>query len=350
MSELREILGETVTRLFADLCTKDLLEKADAGEWPEELWTTVIENGLSQPLLPEEKGGVGAGWEAAYVILHAAGRYAAPIPLAETVLAGWLLDQAGMDVPDGILSVVPNVDGISVSASGEVTGDALNVPWAARADYLVGLARQDGGLAVYHAPKEAFTATADQNIARDPRDAVEFSGTAQLATAPASFNAETLRLYGAMVRSAQMAGALERILDDTLEYTGDRAQFGKPIGKFQVIQQNLAMTAAEIAAAVMAAQNAFRAAEQGTPDFEAACAKVLAGDAAGVATDICHETHGAIGFTYEHHLHFFTRRLWSWRGEFGAEAEWAERLGRRVAARGPDALWSDITARQSANV
>jgi acyl-CoA dehydrogenase len=349
MSELREILSETVTRLFTELCTKDLLEKADAGEWPEELWTAVVENGLSQPLLPEEKGGVGAGWEAAYVILHASGRYAAPIPLAETVLAGWLLDQAGMDVPNGILSIVPDVHGVSLSASGEVAGDALNVPWAARADYLVGLARQDGGLVIYLVPKGAFTTTADQNIARDPRDAVQFSGAAKLAAAPASFNAETLRLYGAMVRSAQMAGALERILEDTLEYTGDRTQFGKPIGKFQVIQQNLAMTAAEIAAAVMAAQNAFRAAEQGTPDFEAACAKVLAGDAAGVATDICHETHGAIGFTYEHHLHFFTRRLWSWRGEFGAEVEWAERLGRRVAARGPNALWTDITARQSAN-
>jgi acyl-CoA dehydrogenase len=349
MSELREILSETVTRLFTEVCTKDLLEKADAGEWPEELWTAVVENGLSQPLLPEEKGGVGAGWEAAYVILHASGRYAAPIPLAETVLAGWLLDQAGMDVPNGILSIVPDVHGVSLSASGEVAGDALNVPWAARADYLVGLARQDGGLVIYLVPKGAFTTTADQNIARDPRDAVQFSGAAKLAAAPASFNAETLRLYGAMVRSAQMAGALERILEDTLEYTGDRTQFGKPIGKFQVIQQNLAMTAAEIAAAVMAAQNAFRAAEQGTPDFEAACAKVLAGDAAGVATDICHETHGAIGFTYEHHLHFFTRRLWSWRGEFGAEVEWAERLGRRVAARGPNALWTDITARQSAN-
>ena len=99
MSELREILGETVTRLFSDLCTKDLLEKCDGGEWPAELWATVEENGLTRPLLPEDKGGVDAGWQAAYVILHAAGRYAAPIPLAETILAGWLLDQAEMDVP-----------------------------------------------------------------------------------------------------------------------------------------------------------------------------------------------------------------------------------------------------------
>ena len=348
MSELRDILAETVTRLFTDLCTKDLLEKADGGAWPEELWTTVVENGLTQPLLPEEKGGVGAGWEAAYVILYAAGRFAAPIPIAETVLAGWLLDQAGLEVPDGVLSVVPDSGGVTLSG-GKISGEALNVPWAAQADHLAGVAADGGGLTVYCAPADSFAATADRNIARDPRDAVRFDGVVSGAPAPADFSGETLQLYGAMVRAAQMAGALERIVEDTLQYTADRTQFGKPIGKFQVIQQNMAMTAAEVAAAVMAAQNAFRAAEKGLPEFEAASAKILAGEAAGMATDICHETHGAIGFTYEHHLHFFTRRLWSWRGEFGAETVWAERLGRRVTARGADALWGDITARQSAN-
>lgn len=347
MSELRDILAETVTRLFSDLCTKQLLEQTDQGDWPAELWTTVVENGLTQPLIPEEKGGVGAGWQAAYVILHAAGRYAAPIPLAETVLAGWLLDQAGLDVPEGALSVVPDSDGVSLTGS-RISGDATNVPWAAQVEHLVGVARHDGGLVVYAAPAAAYQATSDRNIARDPRDAVVFDGEVITAPAPSHFNAETVELYGAMVRSAQMAGALERIVEDTLQYTADRTQFGRPIGKFQVIQQNLAMTAAEVAAAVVAAQNAFRSAEVQVPDFEAACAKVLAGEAAGMATDICHQTHGAIGFTYEHHLHFYTRRLWSWRGEFGAETVWAERLGRRASARGAEALWSDITARQSA--
>ncbi|MEE2688584.1 MAG: acyl-CoA dehydrogenase family protein [Pseudomonadota bacterium] len=348
MSEVREILGETVNRIFLNHCTKDLLEDADAGEWPEELWRTVVENGLTQVLLPEEEGGADAGWQAAYVILHAAGHFAAPIPLAETLLAGWLLDRAGLPVPDGIMSIVPEADGVLLSPSGEISGEAGKVPWAARADYLVGVARRDGGLAVYCAPASVLSVEPDHNIAREPRDRVQFSGMAEAAVAPADFTGDTLRLYGAMVRSAQMAGALERIVEDTLQYTADRTQFGRPIAKFQVIQQNMALTASEVAAAVMAAQNAFRAADLGTPDFEGACAKVLSGDAVGIATDICHETYGAIGFTYEHHLHFFTRRLWSWRGEFGAEAEWAEKLGRRVAARGPDALWSDITARQSA--
>ena len=348
MSELRQILGETVTRLFADHCTKERLEKADAGEWSEELWATIVENGLTQALLPEEKGGVGAGWQAAYVILYAAGRYAAPVPLAETLLACWLLDGAGLDIPDGVISVVPQHDTVILSSTGELQGVVPNVPWADRADYLVGLARKDGVLAVYCAPRSAYEATINHNIAREPRDLVRFTGIADVAIAPSDVTSDTITLFGAMARSAQMAGALERIVEDTLQYTADRTQFGRPIAKFQVIQQNMAMAAAEVAAAVMAAENAFRAADRGVPDFEAACAKVLAGDAAGVATDICHETHGAIGFTYEHHLHFFTRRLWSWRGEFGAEAEWAEKIGRRAAARGPDALWSDITARQAA--
>jgi hypothetical protein len=55
--------------------------------------------------------------------------------------------------------------------------------------------------------------------------------------------------------------------------------------------------------------------------------------------------HGAIGFTYEHSLHFLTRRLWSWRAEFGGESRWAIALGRQVVARGAGALWEELTAR-----
>ena len=351
MSELRVILGGTVTRLFTDLCTKEMLENADAGEWPEELWTTLAENGLLQPLVPEEKGGVGAGWEAAYVILHAAGKFAAPVPLAETVLAGWLLDKADLNVPEGAMTVVPESDGLSLVADGadwRLGGAASNVPWAGRAEHFGGVLRHGDGLQVYCAPADAASVTEGRNIAREARDEVVFNGSVAAGPAPADFTGETVKLYGALVRSAQMTGALERILADTVQYTQDRTQFGRPIGKFQVIQQNLSVTAADVAAAVMAAQNAYRAAAAGSPELEAATAKIVAGEAAGLACDICHQTHGAIGFTYEHHLHFFTRRLWSWRAEFGSENEWAEYLGRRVTARGADALWPDLTARQAA--
>jgi len=106
------------------------------------------------------------------------------------------------------------------------------------------------------------------------------------------------------------------------------------------------LLAGHTAAAGIAAANAFRAADRGDAVFEIAVAKTRTGEAAGLGAGIAHQCHGAIGFTYEHLLHFATRRLWSWRAEFGAENYWAAELGRGVARSGADALWSDLTARK----
>jgi acyl-CoA dehydrogenase len=103
--------------------------------------------------------------------------------------------------------------------------------------------------------------------------------------------------------------------------------------------------AGHTAAAGLAADHAFRAADRGDPRFEVAAAKTRIGEAAGIGASIAHQVHGAFGFTYEHSLHFLTRRLWSWRAEFGAEAHWSTWLGRDVAARGASELWSYVTSR-----
>jgi acyl-CoA dehydrogenase len=142
-----------------------------------------------------------------------------------------------------------------------------------------------------------------------------------------------------------MAGALDSCLEQAVRYATERKQFGRPIGSFQVIQQNLAVLAGHVAASGIAAESAFRAADRGDARFEVAVAKIRVGEAAGVGAGIAHQAHGAIGFTYEHSLHFATRRLWSWRAEFGSESAWARELGQAVAARGADALWTDLTAR-----
>jgi len=152
-------------------------------------------------------------------------------------------------------------------------------------------------------------------------------------------------LGGAMARSAQMAGGLEFLLAQSVKYVTERVQFGRPLASFQAIQQNLALLAGHTAAAGMAAQNAFAAMDGGEAGFEIAVAKIRTGEASGLGAGIAHQAHGAIGFTYEHTLHFVTRRLWSWRAEFGAEPYWAMKLGRDVAARGADALWPYLTSR-----
>ena len=63
------------------------------------------------------------------------------------------------------------------------------------------------------------------------------------------------------------------------------------------------------------------------------------------SADVAHQAHGAIGFTKEHVLHRFTRRLWAWRDEFGGESEWAFALGEMVARNGPDSLWPLVASR-----
>ena len=157
-----------------------------------------------------------------------------------------------------------------------------------------------------------------------------------------------LTLIAAAARTQQMAGALERILDQSVQYSLDRSQFGRPIAKFQAVQQNLAALAGEVAAASAAADGASEAiAEHGIASditaAQVAIAKIRVGDAAGSGAAIAHQVHGAMGFTYEHTLHHSTRRLWGWREEFGNETLWAERLGHMVAAAGADGLWPFVT-------
>jgi acyl-CoA dehydrogenase len=351
MTELSSLLADTVARLFGALATKELIESAEKGAWPEKLWRALEEGGLTLPLVPESAGGAGGTWLDAHVVVRAAGRYTAPVPLAETIIASSLLTSAGLEVPFGPLTLAPvhGMDTLTLARRGDaltVSGTATRVPWGRHAGHVVTVADVDGRATVALVAASSARITEGANLAREPRDTLVFDGAPVLTAAPApGVTRETIRLHGAMARAAQMAGALDACLDQAVRYATERKQFGRPIGSFQAIQQNLAILAGHVAAAGIAAESAFRAADRGDARFEVAVAKIRVGEAAGVGAGIAHQTHGAIGFTYEHALHFATRRLWAWRAEFGSESAWARELGATVAARGADALWSDLTAR-----
>lgn len=122
-------------------------------------------------------------------------------------------------------------------------------------------------------------------------------------------------------------------------YATEREQFGRPIAKFQAVQHSLAVLAGEVAAARCACDGAINALGSPNAVIAVAAAKARVGEAAGVAAEIAHQVHGAMGFTHEHSLHHFTRRLWAWRDEYGRETHWQEQLGRRVAGVGADSVW-----------
>lgn len=346
MNELQSLFHDTVTRLFTDLATQDLLERTEEGEWPGELWEAIEQGGLTRPNLPEDVGGAGGTWSDAYLIVRAAGRFCVPLPVAETLLAGWLLNRAGIEIPDGPLTVLPEVVEHAALEGGGLNHKTHRVPWGRNVAHAVFVTERDGTSRVGLLALDGADIAEGDNLAREPRDDIEFTNATPIALAEAELPPGAPALFGAMLRSAQMAGALESILAQAVQYAGERIQFGRPIAKFQAIQQDLARLAGQVAASTTAAQVAFRAADrEGDFTFEVACAKVRVGDAVEESTSIAHQVHGAIGFTYEHKLHFATRRLWSWRAEYGTASEWAALLGRAAIARGADELWPYVTSR-----
>jgi alkylation response protein AidB-like acyl-CoA dehydrogenase len=345
------IIVDTATRIFADLCEAKTINAAEKGEWPAALWDALEESGLPLTWVSDEFGGAGAEMLDGFAVLRVAGRFAAPVPVAETLAAGWLLAQAGIAAPPGPMTIAPvHEDGTLALAGGKLRGRARHVPFARNARHIAVLARHDSGMAVALVAADAATINRGTSLAGEPRDEVSFDGAVPLAAKPvAGLDLAALVRLGAAMRAQQMAGALSHILDQSVQFALDRVQFGRPIAKFQAVQHNLAQLAGEAAAAGAAADAASEAiathgiaAERAVA--ETAIAKVRVGEAASTGAAIAHQVHGAMGFTYEHTLHHSTRRLWSWREEFGNETYWAIRIGHMVADAGGDALWPFLTA------
>ena len=350
MDETGALLAATVERLLETHCSPARLLDAERGAWSASLWAALEAAGLTRALLPEAAGGVGLDPGAALALVRAVGRHAAPAPLAETMMAGWLLAGAGLEVPDGVLTIVPSRTGDSLAlcpdgAGWRLTGSARRVPWARHAGAAAVLVEAEGKWVAALVPAAGWHVSPGANLALEPRDDLALEARLGAdAVAPAGTDPSVLHRLGAVMRCLAIAGALETVLAMTVDYAQQRVQFGRPIGKFQAIQQNLAILAGQTVAAGAAADIAVEAFAAGLPAAPIAAAKARAGEAASLAAGIAHQVHGAIGFTEEHRLHFFTKRLWSWRDEFGNEAEWSLALGRLAAASGAHRLWSDIIA------
>lgn len=327
MDTLALILA-TLDRILEDHCDKALLDAAEAGQFAAPLWSVLEENGLT--LL----GAADSGTTLldGYRVLQRAARHAMPLPLGEHVVATDLL--AGVEEPPtGILTL---------ALAPDEQDSARAVPWARDCDWILVARPGPDTCQVWLLAAADCEVERAVNMAGEPRDDVKFDSRAGRVLFPAvTFDALCERL--ALLRVVQMAGCLARTLELSLAYAQERVQFGRPISKFQAIQHQLAVLAGEVAAAGRAADAALeRLGDEGL-GVQVAAAKARVGEAAGVAAEIAHQVHGAMGFTHEHQLHHFTRRLWSWRDEHGNEAFWQQRLGRRIAAAGADRLWDFVT-------
>ena len=315
------LITDSARRIFADTCDKAVLDAAETGEFPNSIWQAVRENGFHLMALPNS--GVGLG--DLFAVLRVAGQHALPLPLAEALLANRWLGYEG----DELIS-------IGSVAPGETAGlEWTDVPWGRKAARIVGVMPTN----------ELFVAQPSvvargANLAGEARDRVAVDGVQALRV-----NEPVFALL-ALARVVASAGALERVFELGLRYAGEREQFGRPIARFQAIQHMLAAAAAETAAAIRATDAAIDAIDGGRFELEVAAAKSRVGEAAGLVVEAIHQVHGAIGFTYEHELHHFTRRLWAWREEYGGEVYWQRKLGENVVTLGADSVWDFIATPQ----
>lgn len=304
-----------------------------------ELWCRLDDLGLVRLTGAEQSGGSGAGWHEAAELLRAAVRHAVRIPLAEhDLLACWLLDAAGIP-SDAMVRTVCLLD---------EHGAAAEVPWAAGADRVVVVWPTSSEYRAADVDADRAEITHGTNLIGEPRDAVavDLADLDGVPLPPALV--DQLRLKSALVRSIQVCAALDRILELSIEHVTARIQFGRPLSRFQAVQNQLSDIAAEAALARAATEAALIAAVDGqwsAPNlqFLVAVARSCAGHAASVVARNAHQVHGAIGTTREHRLHEFTRAALAWRSEFGSMGYWDDRVTAAALAAGADGLWSLIT-------
>ena len=311
MSENRTLLTDMADGLFGELAGADC-----AAAWPR-----LAEAGFATLLVPEDKGGFGGDWGDLFAVLRLAGSHALAAPLGETIVAHKLLVEAGIEAPEGPIALLDR----DYASFGR--------------DCAAVLTAGEGGLKLY--PQAALSLTHGTSPDGNPRDKVGFAGEPSAVFAS---NAD-LRAKGAFIRVAQATGALEAGFALAIDHVNTRVQFGKPLAKFQAVQQALAEASSEIAAVGAAGQAAAQAFDAGDAGFEVAAAKLRTNRAIEVAVPILHRVHGAIGFTIEYPLNHYTRRLMGWRSEFGNDALWARDLGERTAKLGGKALWREIVTR-----
>ncbi|MBT5664879.1 MAG: acyl-CoA dehydrogenase [Rhodospirillaceae bacterium] len=358
MSDSDNIIVDTTTRIFQDLCDPQTVNNAADESWKQPLWDALEESGLTLAWVSDELGGAGVEVTDGFDILRVSGAFASPVPLCETLLAGWLLSRVDVQSPTGAMTVAPQRadDRVSVNADGVLSGTVRQIPFATDTDHIAILAHDGDTPMIALVASSACAITDGESIAGDSQNTVTFDGVTPLDIKPApdGVDARALYMMGAAARASQMAGALESALQISVAYAQERVAFGRPIGKFQAVQHNLAELGCEAAASAAASSSAADALQTALSDggafgqdifLEVAAAKIRVGEAAGKGAAIAHQAHGAIGFTKEHILNRFTRRLWAWRDDFGGESAWAVELGAMIAENGADELWPLLASR-----
>jgi alkylation response protein AidB-like acyl-CoA dehydrogenase len=336
LTDEQQAIKQTAHDFLASRFKSERLREIAAGEsgFDESGWKEMAELGWAGLALPEECGGQGLGIVDLAVLFEEMGYVCAPSPLLSNTIAGlaiaaggsdeqkerWLrplaegalrgtpaLFDAGLPVEIGKFAMAAESDGDGVVLNGEKT----LVMDAASADFFL-VATSDGHRHIVESAAAGVIAIPEESIDPTRRlSSVRFEGARPEATLPgAGEDYIPVFLRACIALAAESTGLAQRALEMSVAYAKDRQQFGRPIGAYQAVSHRCAQMLLETEnsrSAVYGAAWAADAEPESLP-LAASMAKAYASDAGWRVPDAAIQTHGGIGFTWEHDLHFFLKR------------------------------------------
>lgn len=345
MSGNAEMIAEIAAEMFGAVEEADLVEVGLLKVWP-----TLVELGWPLVGIREDRGGSGGEFDDLAAVIAAVGRHTVAVPLLEHSLASWAITEAGDQAPSGVVtatvegSIVAGEDSDTTTVSGRLT----SVGWFESAEQLVTpvtLPSGDEVLAVISTTASGITRRDEHNLGGEPRSVLTLDATPArlLRTGP---SADALRQRAGLLSTVAMLGAMETAYELTRVHVRTREQFGRELAKFQVVSSALAEMSSELTLVRGVVDAAIKAYGSGAPAAALAIAssRVLATSVSDTISHHAHHLHGAMGITREYPLHKATRRVWSWRDEWGSARRWRSQLGRHAVGTGPEALWDEMTA------
>lgn len=336
MSDTARMLDETAERMLSRhfaTATRGSVESYAA------LLAETKEAGLDLVLASEEAGGLGAGTLEASAIAYRWGYHAAPGPIVEWMLLNSLARDIGLDDPSA--AALALADGLTIPQTGwEKPARPMSVaaPAGNTVSQIVVLARTEPGM-VAIAQFDAIHAEQHESLAGEKVLTLDLGAVAPQSIHVTSRRYDDLVAQAGLLTASAILGGTQRLLEITIEHANTRKQFGKQLGKFQAIQHMLAEAASEHVVAQAATRAAIAAQDAGAlPALQWQAAKIQAACAATVVPAAAHQILGAIGFTEEHVLHHFSKRLWAWRDDWGRQSSLEQQIG-RAACTNADRLW-----------
>ena len=343
LTEEQAALREVSRGMLAVSCPVQLVRSlAISGtDVDDKLWKRGAELGWIGLAVPEEHDGAGQGLVELCLVAEELGRAAAPGAFLDSALIALVLARRG---PSELVHALAAGDlkaswahhgSVSCAYDGDelvVSGRATAVQAAAAADWLMVTATSDKGRRLLLVDRTRTSVEPRRTLDETRRwydvvlDGVGVAG-ADVVTAD---EAEIQRLTDAcaVLTAADSLGVGERLLDMTVGYVKVREQFGRPLGSFQSVKHKVADMLTTLKGARAATYYAAMALDAGVADATVASsvAKAFTGEGVAALAGEALQTHGGIGFTWEHDLHLYLRRAKVNEMLFGATAEHYERL------------------------